>query len=136
MKRTVILAILAVAALFAGCSKQQFRSPVEFGVNDTRINIPWAQAQEDLEFTIPVYSTGKWTSEIVAGGEWLTIDRNSGNGTEYIHCMALANLSGVPRAVKVEISNGKKTIPIYVVTSSAELAAVDLADADLDNYLL
>lgn len=136
MKRLVLFLLIASAALLAGCSKSQFKTSIELGVNDTRINIPWAQAKEDLEFSIAVYSNGNWTSSVVAGGEWLTISQTSGKGTGYIHCTALANLSGTPRAVRVEITNGNKTIPVYVVTSSETLAAADLDDADLDNYLL
>lgn len=136
MKRAIIFLIVASAALMAACSKSQFKSSIELGVNDTRINIPWSQAKEDLEFTIPVYSNGSWTSSIVAGGEWLSIDRTTGKGTGYIHCKALANMSGYPRAVRLEISNGKKNLPVYVVSSSETLAAADLDDADLDNYLL
>lgn len=129
------LAIFAALLAFSSCYKP-YQSTIDLAVNDTRINLTWAQAQDQLEFVIPVYSTGSWTVGIVAGGDWLSIDRSSGKGLEYIHCIARPNTLDVPRAVRIEISNGKKTIPVYVVTSSEQRSAADLEDAELDRYLI
>ena len=40
------------------------------------------------------------------------------------------------RAVKMEVAGSGKVIPVYFVVSSSSITAADLADADLDNYLL
>lgn len=129
------LAIFAALLAFSSCYKP-FESTIDLAVNDTRINLTWAQAQDLLEFVIPVYSTGSWKVGIVAGGDWLEIDRSAGKGREYIHCKASPNTLDIPRAVRLEVSNGKKTIPVYVVTSSEQQAAADLEDAELDRYLI
>ena len=129
------LALFAALLALSACYKP-YESTIELAVNDTRINLTWAQAQDKLEFVIPVYAKGSWTIGIVAGGDWLSLDRNGGTGTGYVHCIARPNTLDVPRAVRLEVSNGKKTIPIYVVTSTAEQAAADLDDAELDRYLI
>ncbi|MBQ7268402.1 MAG: BACON domain-containing protein [Bacteroidales bacterium] len=130
--------IALIAALFAlvSCYKP-YVSKVDLGVNDTRVNITWTQVKEQpLDFVFPVYSTGAWTARIVAGGDWLTIDRTSGEGNQYIKCNAQTNTLDIVRAVRMEVSNGKKTIPVYFVVSSSTLSAADIADAELDNYLI
>ncbi|MBO4446594.1 MAG: BACON domain-containing protein [Bacteroidales bacterium] len=129
------IAIISAILVLCSCQKP-FESTIDLAVNDTRVNISWAQAQDRLEFTFPVYSTGSWTANIVAGGDWLTIDRNSGTGRQYIHCTAQPNTVNIVRAVRMEVSNGKKTIPVYFVVSSSELSAADLEDAELDRYLI
>lgn len=134
MKRYILFAAISLLC-FCGCQKK-WTSTVDLGVNNTRIDISWSQAQEQFDFVFPVYSTGAWTAEIVAGGDWLTLDRNSGTGTGYIHCSCLPNTINQVRAVKMEVSGSGKTITVYFVVSSSSLAASDLADADLDNYLL
>ena len=133
MKR--IAALLLVALVAFGCYKP-YETSIELGVNNTRINIPWADAQSSFTFTFPVYSSGSWEAEIVAGGDWLTISNASGTGTGYIVCTSQANTSGVPRAVIMEVRGSSKTIPVYIVISSSDLAAADLDDADLVNYLI
>lgn len=132
--KKLIFVILAVCGLLS-CSKT-FKSSVDLGVNNTRINIPWANAQETFEFTFPVYSNGSWEADIVAGGDWLRIEENSGNGNGCIYCTSQPNVAGVPRAVRMEISGSGKTIPVYFVISSADISAAELEDADLDNYLI
>ena len=129
------LALFAAMLALSACYKP-YESTIDLAVNDTRINLTWAQAQDQLEFVIPVYSTGSWSIGIVAGGDWLSIDRKGGSGREYVHCVARPNTLDVPRAVRLEVSNGKKTIPVYVVTSTADQAAADLDDAELDRYLI
>ncbi|MBP5374195.1 MAG: BACON domain-containing protein [Bacteroidales bacterium] len=133
MKR-IILFVLA-SCLVLGCSRP-FSTSIDLGVNNTRINIPWADAQRSFDFTFPVYSSGSWDAQIVAGGDWLRISGASGTGTGYIHCTSQPNLSGVPRAVIMEVRGQGKIIPVYIVISSADLAATELEDADLDNYLI
>ena len=134
MKKTIAL----IAALFAlvSCYKP-FVSKVDLGVNDTRYNITWAQVKDSpLDFYFPVYSTGSWTVRIVAGGDWLTLDRTSGERNQYIKCQAQTNTLDIVRAVRVEVSNGSKTIPVYFVVSSSTLNAADIQDAELDKYLI
>lgn len=135
MRKYITILLLALSAqLLTGCYKT-FVSSVDLGVNDKRINITWAQAQSQLDFTYPVYSTTDWTIRIIAGGDWLTLDRDGGSGRQYVHCTASANTTGRPRAVKLEIAGAGKTIITYIVTSSADIKSSDLDDADLDNYL-
>jgi len=135
MKKILLAAVFALAALYS-CSKP-FESSIELGVNDTRIHIKYSDIKEKaMEFVIPVYSTGSWTCKIVAGGDWLSLDRKEGEGRGYIHCFAAPNTLDIVRAVRIEISNGNKTIPVYVVVSSSTLSAADIPDADLDNYLI
>ena len=137
MRKSILTIIAAIATVLAARScSDVFSSSIELGVNDTRINIPWSQSQSDLEFVIPVYSTGSWKCRIAAGGEWLTLDRSGGSGRGYIHCNAVANLTDIPRVVCVEIYNDNLRIPVYVVSSCSTYAASDLDDADLDNYLI
>lgn len=134
MKKTIAL----IAALFAlvSCYKP-YVSKVDLAVNDTRYNITWAQVKEaPLDFFFPVYSTGSWTVRIVAGGDWLTLDRTSGQNNQYIQCQAQTNTLDIVRAVRVEVSNGSKTIPVYFVVSSSTLNAADIQDAELDKYLI
>ena len=133
MKRIIVL--LFVACMAFGCYKP-YETTIELGVNNTRVNIPWADAQSAFNFTFPVYSSGSWEAEIVAGGDWLTISNASGTGTGYIYCTSQANVSGVPRAVIMEVRGASKTIPVYIVISSSDLAAAELDDADLANYLI
>lgn len=135
MKKIFISLIFAAMTLLCGCSGK-YESTIDLAVNNSRINISWSQAQEDLDFVMPVYAKGSWTIRVVAGGEWLTLDREKGEGNQYVGCKASANATGVPRAVRLEVSNSHKTIPVYVVTSSSVLSAANLADADLDNYLM
>lgn len=135
MKKLIFAFVFALAAI-CSCSKP-FESSIELGVNDTRIHIKYADIKDKpMEFVIPVYSTGSWNCRIVAGGDWLSIDRSSGKGREYIHCFAAPNTLDTVRAVRIEISNGNKTIPVYVIVSSSSLSAADIPDADLDNYLI
>lgn len=133
MKRIIILIFASCLAL---CCNKPFQTSIDLGVNDTRINIPWSSAQSSFDFTFPVYSSGSWTAEIVAGGDWLSISGASGSGTGYIYCTSHPNLTGVPRAVIMEVKGGGKVIPVYIVISSQDLAASELEDADLDNYLI
>ena len=134
MKR-LFLYITAALLCLCSCNKE-WTSAVDLGVNNTRINISWSQAQEQFDFIFPVYSTGEWTAEIVAGGDWLTISDNSGKGTGYIKCSCQPNTVDRLRAVKMEVAGSGKVIPVYFVVSSSSITAADLADADLDNYLL
>ena len=133
MKR--ILMILCALCAIVSCDKT-FETSIDLGVNDTRINIPWANAQNTLEFSFPVYSNGSWSAELVAGGDWLRISDASGEGSGCIHCTSTPNLTGVPRAVKMEVTGSGKTIPVFFVISSQDVAASDLEDADLVNYLI
>ena len=133
MKR--IIPIILAAFMAFGCYKP-YETSIELGVNNTRVNIPWSDAQSSFTFTFPVYSSGKWEAEIVAGGDWLTISDASGTGTGYIVCTSQANVAGVPRAVLMEVRGSSKTIPVYIVISSSDRAAADLDDADLVNYLI
>ncbi len=134
MKRFFLFAVTALLCL-SGCQKA-WKSTIDLGVNDRRINITWSQAQEQFEFVFPVYSTGDWKAEIVAGGDWLTISGNSGSGTGYIHCTCLPNTLDKVRSIRMDVSGSGKVIPVYFVVSSSSLSAADLPDADLDNYLL
>lgn len=135
MKKIYFAIFMAFFALMLSACNEKFISEVELGVNDTRINISWKQAQNQFDFVYPIYSTSTWTIDIVAGADWLSIDRNSGSGTQYVNCTATANTTDRPRVVKLEIKGAGKTIYTYVVTSSQDISAADLDDADLHNYL-
>lgn len=134
MRKYIAIFILALATAVS-CQKP-WSTSITLGVNNTRINIPWKQAQEQLDFTFPVYSNGEWSAQIVAGGDWLTISDNNGTGTGYIKCSSAPNTTGTVRAVLMEVKGSGKTIPVYFVISSQVLSAADLDDADLDNYLM
>jgi hypothetical protein len=135
MKKIYFVIFIAFSASMLSACTEKFISEIELAVNDTRINISWRQAQNQLDFVYPIYSTGTWTIDIVAGGDWLSIDRNSGSGTQYVNCTATANTTDRPRVVKLEIKGAGKTIYTYVVTSSQDISAADLDNADLHNYL-
>lgn len=133
MKKFMIL--LCAAFLVSACYKP-YSTSIDLGVNNTRIDIPWSDAQATFNFTFPVYSAGAWSAEIVAGGDWLSLSDNSGTGTGYIKCTSRPNTAGVPRAVKMLVSGSGKEIPVYIVVSSQEVSAADLEDAELNQYLI
>ncbi|MBR1632673.1 MAG: BACON domain-containing protein [Bacteroidales bacterium] len=135
MKRYLCILICFAAAILVGSCQKGWETEIELGVNNTRINIPWAKAQDTYDFVFPVYSNRSWTIKQVAGGDWLTIGKSKGEGREYIPMQTMPNILSTPRAVRVEVSAGKKTIPVYIVISSEALAATEIEDALLDSYL-
>ena len=135
MKKLIGIIAIAALALFAGC-QEKFETSIELGVNNTRVNIPWSKIEQgSYSFTFPIYSNGDWTIKVVEGGEWLTLGQSKGHGTEYVPMEAATNILANPRAVKVEVKGGKKTIHVYFVEASETVKPEDIEDALLDAYL-
>lgn len=134
MKRYLVLLSFIALAMLSGCQKK-WETEIELGVNNTRINIPWANAQDNYDFTFPVYSNGDWTIRHAEGGDWLSLGMESGSGTKYVPVHTLPNILTNPRVVRVEVKGSGKTIQVYFVISSETVKAEDIDDALLDSYL-
>ena len=82
--------ILALAALLclAACQKP-YKTQIELGVNHEQIDLP---SFEEGHCFITVFSTGKWTIATEPDADWITLDRASGEGIDYV-CNVLAHVT-------------------------------------------
>lgn len=129
MKKAIGIFGAAVGLLTGLCAcEETWESSTALAVNSTRINITTYDAAGSL--VLPVYSNRTWEAAIAPGGEWLTADRTSGSGRQYIHLEYEPNPDAAARIARLTLA-GKERLEVVFVQSGTEQGAADVDDAEL-----
>ncbi len=115
-KNALMVALLAVATLFAACDREEKLDP-KMEVDTTSISFDATGATR----TITIAANHAWSVEVVSGGDWLTVNKLSGEAGERIalEVTAAANTSTEVRRGELSFKSSTATAKVTVEQAAA-----------------